>query len=229
MNVRLLCLAGALIGSCTPALAQGARDNIDALIEVHAKASGVPSAFIHKVIKRESNYNPKAKGGSALGLMQIKHATARGLGYKGDAPGLYDPETNLRYGIAYLAGAYKAAKGDLALAYQYYNRGYYYAAKKLGITSEVADATPAAAPSPNSAGSFANLFTLRPSDTGGQALAYAQAASAAAPTESVEVPLPPRRPASLGGTTLVASLAPAADLSALAIAPAAAAPVQPAA
>jgi soluble lytic murein transglycosylase-like protein len=40
----------------------------------------VPEAFVHRVVKRESNYNARAKGGSALGLMQIKHATARGLG-----------------------------------------------------------------------------------------------------------------------------------------------------
>ena len=31
MNVRLLCLAGALIGSCTPALAQGAREDLRGL------------------------------------------------------------------------------------------------------------------------------------------------------------------------------------------------------
>ena len=37
--------------------------------------------------------------------MQIKLATARGLGYTGDAAGLRDPDTNLTYGIKYLAGA----------------------------------------------------------------------------------------------------------------------------
>jgi soluble lytic murein transglycosylase-like protein len=34
---------------------------------------------VHRVIMRESRYNPRAVGhGGALGLMQIKHATARG-------------------------------------------------------------------------------------------------------------------------------------------------------
>lgn len=99
MNQRLLLLA--VVAVAVPcrvlapcdAAAQGraARDNIDALIEEQAKAQGVPSSFVHQVVKRESNYNPNAKGGSALGLMQIKHATARGLGYQGDASGLFDP------------------------------------------------------------------------------------------------------------------------------------------
>ena len=44
--------------------------------------------------------------------MQIKLATARGLGYTGDAAGLRDPNTNLTYAVKYLAGAYRAANGD---------------------------------------------------------------------------------------------------------------------
>ncbi|WP_238298270.1 transglycosylase SLT domain-containing protein, partial [Methylobacterium soli] len=208
MNQRLLLLAAALAAVPVPVLAQAARDNIDALIEEQARANGVPAAFVHQVVKRESNYNPNAKGGSALGLMQIKHATARGLGYKGEASGLYDPKTNLRYGIAYLAGAYRTAKGDLARAYHYYNRGYYYAAKRQGITTDVAEA---AAPAASSASSFASVFALRPSQdpnlaAASTALAYAPTA---APTEVVEVPLPPRRPAAFAGQTQVAALAPA--------------------
>ncbi len=197
MNHRLLLLAVAAVAVPTQLLAQerAARDNIDALIEQHAKAQGVPASFVHQVVKRESNYNPKAKGGSALGLMQIKAATARGLGYQGEASGLFDPGVNLRYGIAYLAGAYKAAKGDIARAYSYYNRGYYYAAKRLGIETEVADLdlTP-----PKSGAAFGSVFE-RPSDpsvtAANTALAYAPSPTAnAVPTERVAVPLPPRRP-----------------------------------
>lgn len=175
-----------------------ARDNIDALIEIQAKANKVPAAFVHRVVKRESNYNPNARGGSALGLMQIKHATARGLGYRGDAAGLYDPETNLKYGIAYLAGAYRAARGDLDQAYRYYNRGYYYVAKQLGITNTVPD--DGAVPAATSATGFAGLFDLRPSQSDPAAATAALAYSAApASTSAFDVPLPPRRPSSLGG------------------------------
>lgn len=211
-----LILAAVLAVAPAAAFGQGARDNIDALIEQQAKANGVPASFVHAVVKRESNYNPRAKGGSALGLMQIKHATARGMGYTGDAAGLYDPETNLRYGVAYLAGAYRTAKGNVAQAYQYYNRGYYYAAKRQGISTEVASVV---APVAASASALASLFGGGVADSkpnpATAALAYAPTAAAVAevPTETVEVPLPPRRPAALAGA--------AVELASLSIDPAA--------
>jgi soluble lytic murein transglycosylase-like protein len=62
--------------------------------------------------------------------MQIKLATARGLGYSGDAEGLRDPETNLTYGVKYLAGAYRAANGDHDRAMHLYASGYYGIAKR---------------------------------------------------------------------------------------------------
>ena len=230
MNQRLLLLAVVAVAvpcrvlAPSDAAAQGraARDNIDALIEEQAKAQGVPSSFVHQVVKRESNYNPNAKGGSALGLMQIKHATARGLGYQGDAAGLFDPRVNLRYGIAYLAGAYRAAQGDLARAYGFYNRGYYYAAKRLGIETSVPDDLA----TPNSGEAFGNAFARAGSPAvaaANTALAYAPSPAAnGVPTERVEVPLPPRRPASLAGlgVTEIAALAPqAAPAAAPAISP----------
>ncbi|SFG94407.1 lytic transglycosylase domain-containing protein [Methylobacterium gossipiicola] len=225
MHQRLLLLAVAALAVPaqilpTPACAQGktaARDNIDALIEAQARAAGVPASFVHAVVKRESNYNPNAKGGSALGLMQIKHATARGLGYQGDAAGLFDPAVNLRYGIAYLAGAYKTAKGDLARAYGYYNRGYYYAAKRLGIETEAPEDVTTVASGAKSGASFTSAFDRSASAApnvaaANTALAYAPSPAAnAVPTESVEVPLPPRRPASLSeaaAPTAMASLDP---------------------
>ncbi|MEH3119880.1 MAG: transglycosylase SLT domain-containing protein [Methylorubrum populi] len=227
-------LLAVLLAAAVPATAlaqeaaqEAARDNIDALIAEQARANKVPEAFVHRVVKRESNYNARAKGGSALGLMQIKHATARGLGYTGDAAGLYDPATNLKYGIAYLAGAYRAARGDLEQAYRYYNRGYYYAAKRLGIdatppddesaTTIAAAAQPATAnASAQSANGFDGLFARRGGapTAGTQALAYA--APGPAPTDAVEVPLPPRRPSALSGTETVqvASLQPSAPAAA---------------
>ena len=206
-----LFLAAVLAVVPAAAFGQAARDNIDALIEQQAKANGVPASFVHAVVKRESNYNPNAKGGSALGLMQIKHATARSLGYTGDAAGLYDPATNLRYGVAYLAGAYRTAQGNLSQAYQYYNRGYYYAAKRQGISNEVASVV---APVAASASALASLFSGGAADArspaanpAASALAYAPTTLAEMPTETVEVPLPPRRPATLaGGTIQLASL-----------------------
>jgi soluble lytic murein transglycosylase-like protein len=107
------------------------RAGLDSLIASYAKLNGVPENLVHRVVIRESKYNPRAVGrGGALGLMQIKHATARGLGYAGPASGLLDAETNLTYAVKYLAGAYQAAGGDHNRAVAYYARGYYYAAKR---------------------------------------------------------------------------------------------------
>jgi len=107
------------------------RADYQAMAAFHAKTYGVPETLVHRVIMRESKYNPRLIGrGGAIGLMQIKLATARGVGYTGNAEGLRDPNTNLTYGIKYLAGAYRAAHGDHDRAVRYYAGGYYYVAKR---------------------------------------------------------------------------------------------------
>lgn len=98
---------------------------LDAMIARHAAANGLPVELVHRVVTRESGYNPGARNGSNLGLMQIKHATARGVGYTGPASGLMDPETNLTYAVRYLAGAYRAAGGNSSRAVMLYASGYH--------------------------------------------------------------------------------------------------------
>jgi soluble lytic murein transglycosylase-like protein len=113
-----------------PAAAQQ-RAQYEALVATHAKANNVPEVLVHRVIVRESKYHPDMVGrGGTIGLMQLKLATARGLGYTGDAAGLRDPDTNLTYGVKYLAGAWRAANSDHARAMHYYAGGYYYVAKR---------------------------------------------------------------------------------------------------
>jgi hypothetical protein len=61
-------------------------DDIVILVENTAVAHGVPLELAHAVVRVESNYNPGLTGrGGTLGLMQIKYATARGIGYSGTA------------------------------------------------------------------------------------------------------------------------------------------------
>src|SRR5690606_32712327 len=72
------------------------------LIEQYAKSYGVPTALAHAVVRHESNYRPDVRGKAGeIGLMQIKLSTARGLGYSGSAKGLYEPSTNIQYGMKY--------------------------------------------------------------------------------------------------------------------------------
>src|SRR5204863_667207 len=68
------------------------RAQYEGLVATHARANNVPEALVHRVIVRESKYRPDLVGrGGTIGLMQIKLATARGVGYTGDAAGLRDP------------------------------------------------------------------------------------------------------------------------------------------
>ena len=132
-------LAGALLSQPATALDAQKEGGLDGLIAQHAKSNGVPADLVHRVIKRESRYNPRAVGrGGAMGLMQIKHGTARALGYAGTPAGLLSAETNLTYGVRYLAGAYKVANGDPNRAVAFFARGYYYDAKRKGMLASLA-------------------------------------------------------------------------------------------
>jgi len=106
------------------------RAQYEAMVASHAQANGIPVELVHRVIMRESRYNPRVVHRGNYGMMQIKLATARSMGYTGTAEGLLDPETNLTYAVKYLAGAYRAARGNHNRAVAYYAGGYYYVAKR---------------------------------------------------------------------------------------------------
>jgi hypothetical protein len=117
MTVIRAAFLGLAFATCLIALTQPThsmtRAELDALVAAHAQANGVPVALVHRVIVRESRYNPRIIGkGGAMGLMQIKTATARGVGYHGSAAGLLDPATNLTYAVRYLGGGLSARRGQ---------------------------------------------------------------------------------------------------------------------
>lgn len=110
------------------------RSAYDGLISKYATEHGVPVALAHAVVRVESNYRPNARGRAGeIGLMQIKPATARMMGYSGSAKGLYDPATNLRYGMKYLAKARQLGGGDTCGTILRYNAGH--AAKRMNRVS----------------------------------------------------------------------------------------------
>jgi soluble lytic murein transglycosylase-like protein len=130
--ISRLVLACATIACTLPATASE-RAQIDALVAQHAKAHGIPETLVHRIIKRESGYNPLASNRGNFGLMQIRYATARGMGYKGAVSGLLDANTNLTYAVPYLANAYRIAGGNPDRAVALYAGGYYYEAKRKGL------------------------------------------------------------------------------------------------
>ncbi|MDR6102706.1 soluble lytic murein transglycosylase-like protein [Agrobacterium larrymoorei] len=109
------------------------REKLSGLISKYATMYSVPEDLVHRVVMRESRYNPGAYNRGHFGLMQIKHATARSMGFNGPASGLFDAETNLRYAVKYLSGAWKVSENDRDGAVRLYARGYYYDAKRKGM------------------------------------------------------------------------------------------------
>lgn len=107
------------------------------LIHKYATLYNVPEALVHRVVKRESRYNPNAYSRGNYGLMQIRYNTARGLGYTGTPAGLFDAETNLKYAVKYLRGAFMVAENNHDNAVKLYARGYYFDAKRKGMLDEV--------------------------------------------------------------------------------------------
>lgn len=99
-------------------------EGIKAIVARHAAANGVPFSLADAVVRVESRYNPRASHAGNYGLMQIRHQTARGMGYSGGAGGLLDAETNARYGMKYLAQAYKLAGGDTCRTIMKYQSGH---------------------------------------------------------------------------------------------------------
>jgi soluble lytic murein transglycosylase-like protein len=111
--------------------------SLDGLIAKYAAIYEVPESLIRRVIVRESGYNAKARNGPYYGLMQISYATAQSMGYRGPASDLLDAETNLKYAVKYLAGAYLVAGNSADGAVRNYSSGYYYDAKRKGLLEEV--------------------------------------------------------------------------------------------
>src|SRR5262245_51638741 len=109
--------------------------SFSALVSAHAQANGLPESLVHRVVMRESRYNPRAVSRGNYGIMQIRLGTARAMGYTGSAAGLLDANTNMTYAVRYLAGAYRAAGGNQDRAVSYYARGYYHQAKRQGFSA----------------------------------------------------------------------------------------------
>ena len=141
----LLGLVAASLAACgakpqraqvTRGLYSGETPGLRALINQAAAENDVPASLIHRVVRRESGYNPAARNGPYYGLMQILPQTAATMGYDGPASGLLDAKTNLKYAVRYLRGAWLVADGSEDRAVMWYAKGYYYEAKRRGLLDE---------------------------------------------------------------------------------------------
>jgi soluble lytic murein transglycosylase-like protein len=107
------------------ALAVRGRDAHLALVAAEAERNGIPTALADAVVTVESAYDPAAVGSlDEVGLMQVRPGTAAMLGFGGTARALFAPPVNVRYGVRYLAQAWRLADGDLCRALMKYRAGH---------------------------------------------------------------------------------------------------------
>ncbi len=115
--------------------AETAEDRYKPIVERYASENGVAIELAHAVIVVESNYKVYSRGKAGeVGLMQIKPATAKLMGYDGTPFGLFDPETNIKYGMKYLGKAQRLGDGTTCGTILKYNAGH--AAKRMNPTSK---------------------------------------------------------------------------------------------
>jgi soluble lytic murein transglycosylase-like protein len=108
-----------------PAHGLDAHASYRALAEKEAARAGLAPEIADAVMAVESGYNPGAIGGAGeIGLMQILPSTARMLGFVGTNADLAVPDTNIHYGVTYLAQAWRLAGGDLCTAVMKYRAGH---------------------------------------------------------------------------------------------------------
>ncbi|HET9424625.1 MAG TPA: transglycosylase SLT domain-containing protein [Gemmatimonadaceae bacterium] len=89
-----------------------------------ALAEGIDPELAFRLVRLESEFNPRAKSPvGAIGLTQLMPSTAR-LYRKGvTVDELYDRDTNLRIGFKYLRNLMRLYRGNVELALVAYNRG----------------------------------------------------------------------------------------------------------
>jgi hypothetical protein len=104
------------------------------VIVQEATANKIPPALVDAVVRIESRYDPTAVGRvGEVGLMQVRPKTAALLGFQGASADLAEPQTNLRYGVSYLAKAWRLAGGNLCRALMKYRAGH--AAERMSALS----------------------------------------------------------------------------------------------
>jgi len=106
------------------------------LINRYADLYEVPRSLVHRLAIRESTHRPNARNGPYYGLLQILPQTARTMGFRGQPEELLDAETNLKYAVRYLRGAWLLSDGSQDTAIMWYAKGYYYEAKRRGMLVE---------------------------------------------------------------------------------------------
>lgn len=145
----VICMLTACLAACSslevsrgdtqpydPPLYPNETPELRATINKWADHYELPRELVHKLAVRESTHRPGAVNRPYYGLLQILPATARSMGYNGNAQGLLDADTNLEFAGKYLRGAWLLSDGDQQRAIFLYAKGYWSEAKARGMLVE---------------------------------------------------------------------------------------------
>ena len=94
-------LAAMLLMGCQT-IQSSAEPSLHEMIRVAAVSHDINPEIALGLIDVESTFKPSAQKDGNYGLMQIRIATARAMGFKGNPNDLMGPETNVEYGMRYL-------------------------------------------------------------------------------------------------------------------------------
>jgi soluble lytic murein transglycosylase-like protein len=110
----------ASLRATTPLVSTKRSAPYDASINEHSRRHGVAPDLVRAVIQVESAFNPIAVSNKgAMGLMQLMPATAQELGVNNP----FDPDQNIRGGVAYLKQLLDRYDQKVELALAAYNAG----------------------------------------------------------------------------------------------------------
>jgi soluble lytic murein transglycosylase-like protein len=98
---------------------------LGSIVNRYAEDAGIPAALVRAVVRVESDWDQNMTGlAGEIGLMQIMPETAREMGFSEQNDKLYDPDTNIHWGVRYLAEAWRLASGNVCQTVLKYNAGH---------------------------------------------------------------------------------------------------------
>jgi soluble lytic murein transglycosylase len=109
------------------------------IVEREAKKAGIDPVLVYALMRQESAFSATAvSSAKALGLMQLLEKTAKRVAASSGLPepeaeDLFDPATNIRLGVRYLAELSRLFDGNTALMAAAYNAGETAAEKWRGL------------------------------------------------------------------------------------------------
>ena len=118
----------AALGACPNALSPAQRWSIARIINRVSEQHGYDPLFILALVQVESGCLPTARGGDALGLVQLLPSTARDVARRAGVPWrgertLTEPSSSIQLGVRYLIELEDQLGGDAFRAVAAYNLG----------------------------------------------------------------------------------------------------------